>query len=80
MAKLIHNKDPFMYSLNSLLEDDDWGYLFSYSFQAPGNDEEADDKDFPEIKKERRHTFSKALSNSPELVESFHKYPLSDTS
>lgn len=72
MAKLIQNKDPFLYSLDNLLEDDDWGYVFSYSFQAPENDEDDEDRGFPQMKKERRQAFSHASVGPQEGPSNFH--------
>ena len=47
MAKLGQENYPLLYPIDSLLCDDDWGYLFSYSFQSPEklpSEKEADSK------------------------------------
>ena len=73
MAKLIHNRDHFVYSLENLLDDNDWGYMFSYSFQQPGQDEEANEKEFPQIKKERDLLFSNLDNNKNEAIDRLNK-------
>ena len=69
MAKLTQSKDPLLYSIDSLIEDDDWGYMFSYSFQSPEKDDESENKGFDTLHKEMQKIRKSAADN--DISESF---------
>lgn len=73
MARLIHDRDPFLYGLENLLEDDDWGFLFSYSIKPPSDDEKELEKHFPEMYKEMKKAFSKSSKGKLDHIDRFEK-------
>jgi len=52
MSTLSHSNGKYLYSSESLLDNDDWGYLFSYGFHQPGHYEENEKNDFRTMSKE----------------------------
>jgi len=47
MSKLGQVRDPLLYPIEGLIDDEDWGYIYSYSFQVPkkrGKKKEKDQK------------------------------------
>lgn len=61
MTKLAQVRDPLLYSVESLLDDEDWGYIFSYSFQVPRRDENARKKNTEKDKKASEGGFENLL-------------------
>jgi hypothetical protein len=45
MSKLGQIKDPLLYPTEGLVDEEDWEYMYSYSFQAPKKQEKKEEKD-----------------------------------
>ncbi len=52
MNAVYHVREPLVYALDNLLNDDDWAFLFSYSVEPPDADEGEERKACPRMRKE----------------------------
>ena len=74
MANFVHCRDPYLYSWENLLDDTDWAFLFSYSYQPPLAELNPDENEFPQMRKDRAKVLAKIKESKLETIERFEKY------
>jgi hypothetical protein len=73
MAKLIKSKDSFLYALDNLLEDVDWGFLYSYAIESLNNEDTEVNQSFPLMQKQRAELLSKLAERKLDPIDRFQK-------